>query len=360
MRRRHGRGFCSWYLQRREQNRSLLYHTIRANLINNHVPAKLSAMMPRRTDGLCSSGAEFACLKFAWRLISLIGCGVVTYLWLTKDSQSSGLSQHLRTFHAGGIVESVLPDQNIIVISHEPIGSYMGAMTMPFKVRNSEEMRAIQPGDKISFQLSVTDTESWIEQIVKSRSGPTPRRSLAAKPEFGPVPSQKRHPLLEYAFTNELAQPVTLDSFKGQALAITFFFTRCPIPEFCPRLSQNFAEASRRLSQLPHGPTNWHFLSVSFDPEFDSPAVLRAYGEKYRYDPARWSFITGPKEKIAELARLSNVEIAPDEGLFKHNFRTMIIDASGRVQMIFPMGGDLSEAIVSEMLKAANRTTNRA
>jgi protein SCO1/2 len=134
---------------------------------------------------------------------------------------------------------------------------------------------------------------------------------------------------------------------------VTFFFTRCPIPEFCPRLSKNFAEASRQLGQLAHGPTNWHFLSVSFDPEFDTPSVLKAYGESYRYDPAHWSFVTGPKDKILELARLSNVQVAPESGLFNHNFRTLIIDAAGRVQMIFPMGGDLSEAIVSEMLKAA-------
>ncbi|HZR16335.1 MAG TPA: SCO family protein [Verrucomicrobiae bacterium] len=180
--------------------------------------------------------------------------------------------------------------------------------------------------------------------------------SLAAP--VGPQ-EPKHHPLLDFAFTNEFGQPVTLTSFKGQALAITFFFTRCPIPDFCPRLSKNFAEASRQLSEFPHGPTNWHFLSVSFDPEFDTPAVLKVYGEHYHYDPARWSFITGPKDKVAELARLSNVQVEPDSGLFKHNFRTMIIDASGRVQMIFPMGGDLSKAIVSEMLKAATPSTNK-
>jgi protein SCO1 len=181
-------------------------------------------------------------------------------------------------------------------------------------------------------------------------------RSMAA-----PVSSQepKSHPLLDFAFTNELGQPVTLNSFRGQALAITFFFTRCPIPDFCPRLSKNFAEASHQLSQSSNAPTNWHFLSISFDPEFDTPAILKAYGEKYHYDPARWSFITGPKDKLAELARLSNVQVEPDSGLFKHNFRTMIIDAAGRVQMVFPMGGDLSEAIVSEVIKAATARTNK-
>lgn len=105
---------------------------------------------------------------------------------------------------------------------------------------------------------------------------------------------------------------------------------------------------------MAQAPTNLHFLSVSFDPTFDTPGILKAYGEKYQYDPAHWSFLTGPKDKIAELARLSNVEFESDSGLFNHNFRTMIIDASGRLVMVFPIGGDLSDEIASELLKAAS------
>ncbi|MGD0615846.1 MAG: SCO family protein, partial [Verrucomicrobiota bacterium] len=147
-------------------------------------------------------------------------------------------------------------------------------------------------------------------------------------------------------------QPVSLRDFRGQALAITFFFTRCPVPDYCPRLSKNFEEASRRLASRPGAPTNWHFLSVSFDTAFDTPAVLRAYGSRYHYDPAHWSFLTGPKEEIQELAEISGVVVDPDAGLFNHNFRTLIIDPAGRLQTSFPFGGDLSDAIVGEILKA--------
>src|SRR6185369_2028123 len=84
-----------------------------------------------------------------------------------------------------------------------------------------------------------------------------------------------KHPLMQYAFTNEFGKPATLESFRGQALAITFFFTRCPIPEYCPRLSRNFEEASSKVAAIPNGPTNWHFLSVSIDPAMDTPTVLR-------------------------------------------------------------------------------------
>src|SRR5439155_11262393 len=161
------------------------------------------------------------------------------------------------------------------------------------------------------------------------------------------------HPLLDFKFTNELGQAVSLSQFKGQALAITFFFTRCPIPDFCPRLSKNFQEASKKLAALTNAPANWHFVSVSFDPEFDSPAVLLAYARRYHYDPKHWNFLTGPKDKIAELARLSEVAVEPDGAFFNHSFRTLIIDANGDLQMSFPIGGNLSEAVVAEILNAA-------
>jgi protein SCO1/2 len=162
---------------------------------------------------------------------------------------------------------------------------------------------------------------------------------------------------LDYQFTNELGQAVSISQFRGQALAITFFFTRCPIPDFCPRLSKNFQEASRKLRSMTNAPVNWHFLSVTFDPEFDTPAVLKSYAEGYQYDPKHWSFLTGPTNKIAELARESDVTFERDGVFFNHNFRTLIIDASGELQMNFPIGGNLSDAIVREIVKAAAVTS---
>ena len=172
-----------------------------------------------------------------------------------------------------------------------------------------------------------------------------------------PIPTH--HPLLDYKFTNELGQQVSLSDFRGQALAITFFFTRCPIPDYCPRLSKNFQVASTRLGLIAAGPTNWHFLSVSFDTQFDSPRVLKAYGEMYHYDPAHWSFLVGSAESVGELAGLSNVKVERDAGSFNHNFRALIIDAAYHLEMVFPTGGDLSSAIIDEILKAAN-VTNRS
>jgi hypothetical protein len=97
-------------------------------------------------------------------------------------------------------------------------------------------------------------------------------------------------------------------------------------------------------------------VSFSVDPSHDTPEVLRAYATSYHYDPAHWSFLTGPSDKIAELARLCDVKFEADSGFFNHNFRTLIIDASNRLQMVFPTSGDLSDAIVQELLKGAGAT----
>src|SRR5256885_16567432 len=248
---------------------------------------------------------------------------------------------NLRTFAARGVVKQLKADDGTILLSHEAISNYMNAMTMPFKVKGPKELTDLRPGDQVSFRLSVTGTESWIDQVAKITAS-TPRSApldpLEERVEERMLPIPTHHPLLDYKFTNELGQQVSLSDFRGQALAITFFFTRCPIPDYCPRLSKNFQEASRKLSALPNAPTNWHFLSVTFDPENDTPAVLKGYAETYHYDPGHWSFLTGPTNEIGELARLSNLKFERDGAFFNHDFRTQIIDAAGRLQMVFPIG----------------------
>jgi len=178
----------------------------------------------------------------------------------------------------------------------------------------------------------------------------------------GKTVSQPPAPLPEhnadFTFTNELGRRVNLSEFSGQALALDFIFTRCPVPQYCPRLSRNFAEASQRLGSLPGLATNWHFLSITFDPDFDTPDVLRAYAQRYNYDPNQWSFLTGPKDRIASVCEMFGIETQPDIGGFKHTFRTVVINTSNRVQQIIPVAGDFSDQLVHEMITALG-STNR-
>jgi protein SCO1/2 len=263
-----------------------------------------------------------------------------------------------RCFQATGVIKEVPRGGKVVTIQHEAIPNYMPAMAMPFNVRDSAELDGLRPGDEVSFRLVVTDDESWIDRLARSKHPKAEEANRAVVSETLPQNARPRHPLMDFPFTNEIGAPVRLADFRGQAVAITFFFTRCPIPEYCPRLSRNFEEASRKLAEQANSLTNWHFLSVSFDPAFDTPEVLRAYAERYHYDPKHWTFLTGPADKIEELADQSNVSAKREGGVFNHNFRTLIIDAGGHLQTVFPTSGDLSDAIVSEMLKGA-AVTNR-
>jgi protein SCO1/2 len=274
-------------------------------------------------------------------------CGLLLVSCPDSPAQSNG---PVRVFSAHGVVEEVKPENQTIVIRHEAISNYMDAMTMPFKVKDPKELNGLHRGSKINFELFVGEDESWVAKIAVTGTILLPLMETNSAAE---ILAARRYELLHYKFTNELGRAVSLGDFSGQALAITFFYTRCPLPDFCPRLSKNFQSASQKLEAMTNAPVNWHFISVSFDPEFDTPRILRSYGLLYRYDPAHWSFFTGPKDKIMELAEGAGVKVENQDGTINHNFRTLIVDASGRLQMIFPTSGDLSDQIVAEILKGA-------
>lgn len=292
------------------------------------------------------------------RWVTVIRAVLPVILMLCGAHSRAQTAAAVRAFDARGVVLEIKPGDQRVVIRHEAITNYMGAMTMPFPVKDTNVLAGLQRGDQVTFQLHVTDRESWVdhfEKIGTTSLSAVPQESALSK--TASTNSEKW--LLDYKFTNELGQAVSFHDFHGQALAITFFYTRCPLPEYCPRLSKNFEEASEKLEQMTNAPANWHFISVSFDPEFDTPAMLRAYGQSYRYDPAHWSFFTGPPDKIAALAHASGVEYDADSGTINHNFRTLIINPQGHLQTVFPISGDLSEQIVSEILKAMTSTSGK-
>jgi len=280
----------------------------------------------------------------------------IGFLILTLGGFASFSFAGTTNYVVRGMLKEVKPSEHQLVIAHDEIPNFMKAMTMPFNVKDSSLLKQVTPGQMIRFTLHVKENESWIDNIESvTASQPTSSKNMQA----GTQPTTtavKQNPLRSYKFTNELGQQLSLDDFRGQAIALTFFFTRCPIPEFCPRLSRNFQEVQRRLKATGNAPTNWHLLSVTFDPAHDTPEVLKAYATSYGYDPAHWSFLTGTQDKITQLARQCDVQFNPDNGLINHNFRTLIIDAANRLQMIFPTSGDISGSIVGELIKAMGAT----
>ena len=287
-------------------------------------------------------------------LLALSGCGRAPQAPSQGESVTPP-SAHQKIFEVKGVVIGVKPGEKSIEIKHEEIPGYMPAMTMPFDVRNTNELSGLQPGDSVSFRMLVTDTEGWIDQIHKLAAPVTKLTSTS-----GPLrlvrevePLSVGDPLPDYHFTNQFGQPISTAQFKGDALAITFLFTRCPFPNFCPLMANHFAEAQQKLLTLPNAPTNWQLLTISFDPDFDKPAILKAYGERYKYDPAHSSFATGALIDITALAEQVGLTFWHDEtGNISHNLRTVVVDASGRVRKTFSGNQWSSSELVQEMLNA--------
>jgi protein SCO1/2 len=281
-----------------------------------------------------------------------------------KPSASEGVArtataQHTnqQIFQVKGIVIEVKPREKSVTIKHEEVPDYMPAMTMPFDVKDTNELAGLEAGDPVSFRLMVTDTEGWIDHIQKT--GP----KTNTLPTTGPLrrirdvePLVEGDLLPEYQFTNQFGKIFSTKDFKGQALAIEFLFTRCPLPNFCPFLANNFGAAQRDLLALPNAPTNWHLLTISFDPEFDTPAVLKSYADSHGCDPKHWTFATGAQIDITAIGEQFGLLVARDEnGSFSHNLRAVVIDSAGRVRKVFIGNEWKPEELVTEMIKAAAR-----
>jgi len=264
---------------------------------------------------------------------------------------------HQQIHTVKGVVIEVMPAEKQIKIKHDSIPGYMPGMTMPFNVHDTNELTGLQPGDPVSFRILTTTNDGWIDQIHKTG----PRTNIV--PLTGPFhfardvePLNEGDRLPEYHFTNELGQAISTSQYKGEALAITFLFTRCPYPLYCPLLANNFEATQKQLLTMPNAPTNWHLLTISFDTVYDTPAVLQQYAAAHNADPKRWTFATGNPVDVRAIGEQFGLVFWNEQaGVISHNLRAVVIDASGRVQKIFT-GNEWQPAdLVSEMIKATQR-----
>lgn len=276
---------------------------------------------------------------------SVVICGFLLSCSATHESTQ-------KTYSVRGIVKEVKPAEKSVTVQHEKIPGYMEAMTMPFDVKNTNELRGLKPGDRISFRMIVTEKEGWIDHITKTgHTDEMPSRSnVQVIKAIAPLDPGDAVP--DFHLTNELGQGVSLADYKGKAIAITFFFTKCPFPNFCPRMNNNFAETEQKLLARKDAPKNWMLLSVSFDPENDTPAALLKYAQAEHYDPAHWQFLTGTDAEITQLAEAFDEKFWHDQGTISHNLRTVVIDAKGKLQKVFEGNEWTPDQLSEELLKA--------
>jgi protein SCO1 len=252
-------------------------------------------------------------------------CVVMGLAMQKAPARPEGRMQEQR-FHVRGEVRGLEADS--IRIKHEEIPNYMAAMTMPFEVRNAALLRGLRVGDEIGFELVVTKDDSWIASIQKlSESAAPASATLLNAVEAQPLQSGETVP--DFILTNQRGEPVRLSDYRGKALLVTFIYTRCPIPNFCPLMSKNFASLQERLQK--RFPGKFQLLSVTIDPAFDTPAVLKEYAARYSRNDSTWTFATGSPEQTDAVGALFGLIQEREGGLINHDLRTALIGPDGRL-----------------------------
>lgn len=266
----------------------------------------------------------------------------------------------LVTFSLKGEVVEIDTAKNRVMVAHEEIPNYMMAMTMPFKVKNPALLKGLQVGDSINGTLAVSRTESWLETITVVGKGEAPDPQLVAGAIIARM-FKTGDELPNDVYLNQDGKKIRFSDFKGKAVAVTFIYTRCPLPDYCIRMSNHFAKLQKLLSKEKSLDGKWHLITISFDPKFDSPKVLKEYGKSYNADFATWDFITVPDTTGKALMKLADglgLTYENDEGgLIAHNLRTVLLDTEGEIVAVI-QGNEWSPEEVFEKIKQLSKASD--
>lgn len=256
------------------------------------------------------------------------------------------------TYTVKGRVAGIRDGGETLFVEHEKIPGYMQAMTMPLPVADPSETNALQTNQAIEFRMRVRGDSAWIssiETIADTAVARHPARTVRSMPG---AQSTGREMLEEgervpgdIRLTNQAGESFRLADFRGKTLVLTFIYTRCPLPTYCPRMSRQFASLQPKL-RTQFG-EDVHLLSVSFDPEYDTPKVLRQYAEKYTDNLDTWTFATGDSTEIARITDRFGVFTKQEGGQITHNLRTVVIGPDGIVRRLFHGNGWETGQVIS-------------
>ena len=286
--------------------------------------------------------AKIALLGVA--LSFLVACGKAP-----APAESSAFHYEVR-----GLVRGLPPDHKTVEVEHEEIPGFMPAMTMPFEVRDGKELAGLTVGDAIAFRLNVQQRDSWIDRVHKIEAGdlrlPTPAPATPATAADGATARLREGDAMpDFRLTDQEGKQITLETFRGHPFVLTFIFTRCPIPNFCPRMSQNFAELQKTIREASGDLAGTRLLSISFDPEHDTPEVLKQYGQHAGADFAIWSFLTGEPAEVQRLTKGFSVLVQPESGTISHSLTTALVDGNGKITKIWRGNGWKPAEVASQI-----------
>ncbi len=260
-----------------------------------------------------------------------------------------------RTYQLTGQILVVKPETNEVLVKHEDIPGFMPAMTMPYAVDDPAWLTDRLPGDLITATLTVGAERATLSAITKTGTAPLPEDARTTIPAAAGVRIlQTGDTVPDRPLIDQDGQSITLQDFRGSALAVSFIYTRCPLPQFCPLIDRRYGEVQALLKNDPALAAKVRLISISFDPAFDRAEVLRAHAAKVKADPGMWRFATADETVVDRLAAEFGINvIRENDGTITHNLRTAVVDPQGRVVSIVDNNTWTAEELAASLKNAA-------
>jgi len=288
------------------------------------------------------------CLSSVVAITSLAGCH-------SAPKETATAPQQFKTYPLRGTIVSTNAAKGEVTINHQAIPGFMSAMTMPYKLRDTRILGELHPGDAVTADVLVSqssEADIFVDHFVVVGQ---------AKPDYKPavqyhVPAPGDQ-VPDFHLTDQDGHPVRLSQFHGKALLITFIYTRCPLPDFCPRVTRNFAAVEKSLAANPALYAKTHLLCASFDPAGDTPARLKAYGEQYMGAAApkafaHWDFAVPAKAQLDPLAEWFDVGLTKEPNdTITHTLSTTLIGPDGKVVKFYPGNDWTPEELLADVQK---------
>ena len=273
----------------------------------------------------------------------------VPFLAISLAISCSRAGDEGRRYELHGQILAVRPERNEVVIKHEDIKGLMPGMTMPFTVKDATLLAGKQPGDLVIATLVVGEVQAHLSTLT------TTGHADPAAPAPPPPPDIKQpgDTLADAQLIDQDGSRKAFSSFRGHRVAMTFIYTRCPLPDFCPLMDKHFATIQKTIGSTP-SLGDVRLITVTLDPAFDTPKILRAHANRVGADLARWTMLTGDPKEVNQFETQFGVyveENSSGSSNIIHNLRTAVIDSQGRLVKIHT-GNDWTPAQLVADLEA--------
>jgi protein SCO1/2 len=284
--------------------------------------------------------------------VRLVVCSVVIGLVAVVSACTS--PEPPRRYQVTGQVLAVNAERQELTVKHDDIPNLMPAMTMTYPVSSKSLLEGRVPGEVIAATLEVQDATARLTEIRSTGTAPLPSESEMAMAAGALVEGDE---VPDVALVDQSERRRSFSEWRGRLTLVTFIYTSCPLPTYCPLMDQNFATLQRAVAEDPQLKREVRLVSVTFDPEIDTPKVLAAHAARLKADPDVWTFLTGDRVTIHRFAGRFGVGVIRPEGAkeINHNLRTVLIGRDGRIRKLYS-GSEWTPSTVLADLRAAAAT----